>query len=106
MPIPNTGGVSFSQLAAELGNACSNVSLRSYSSCGNLSQPDSLSELRGCQCTPVYGTGSWSTGSNITTSKRLLAGAGTQSEGLAAGGLGGTSATEEYIKPLLEKCFG
>jgi len=39
--------------------------------------------------------GAWATGGSLSTARRLLAGAGTQTSGLAAGGEGST-ATEEY----------
>ena len=42
---------------------------------------------------------SWAAGGNLSTARRVLAGAGTQTEGLAFGGYTGTAATnstEEY----------
>jgi hypothetical protein len=47
----------------------------------------------------VTTTSSWATGNNMNTARRLLAGAGTQTAGLAFGGLddtANTTATEEY----------
>jgi hypothetical protein len=78
MPLPSSGQISFSQLAAELGNACSNVSLRSYSACANLTSPDGITELYGKSCIATFGAGVWSAGGALITTRRLLAGAGTQ----------------------------
>jgi hypothetical protein len=47
----------------------------------------------------VTTAGAWATGNNMNTARRLLAGAGTQTAGLAFGGLddtANTTATEEY----------
>ena len=47
--------------------------------------------------------GTQTTGGNLDTARRGLAGAGTQAAGLAIGGRsssGGTAATEEYTKPI------
>jgi hypothetical protein len=43
-----------------------------------------------------FGTGTWSTGGALITGRYNLAGAGTQSAGLAFGGYPGGSCTEEY----------
>ena len=101
MPLPSSGQISFSQLAAELGNACSNVGLRAYSACANLTSPDSIIELRGKTCTPVFGAGVWSSGGTTSTSRHGPTGFGTQNEALAAGGRNPyancyTLDTEEY----------
>jgi hypothetical protein len=101
MPLPSSGQIAFSQLAAELGNACSNVSLRSYSACANLTSPDSIIELRGKSCIPVFGAGAWSSGGVTITSRQGLTGFGTQNEALATGGRNPytndlTTNTEEY----------
>jgi len=105
MPLPSSGQISFSQLAAELGNLCSNISLRSYSACANLSSPDGMSELYGKTCTPVYGAGVWSSGGGRINNARFVAGAGIQNDAFIAGGQapdgsglqgGPLSCTEEY----------
>ena len=101
MPLPSSGQISFSQLAAELGNACTNVGLRAYSACANLASPDSIIELYGKTCTPVYGAGVWSSGGITSTSRQGPTGFGTQNEALAAGGRNPyanslTTDTEEY----------
>jgi hypothetical protein len=105
MPLPSSGQIAFSQLAAELGNACSNVSLRSYSACANLTSPDGITELYGKSCIPTYGAGAWSTGGNTTSGARCASGAGIQNDAFIAGGQapdGGGSqggplrCTEEY----------
>src|SRR5210317_1797834 len=44
----------------------------------------------------VLSVGAWSAGGNLGTPRSGLAGAGTQDLGLAFGGNGGTTATEEY----------
>ena len=98
MPLPSSGQIAFSQLAAELGNACTNVGLRAYSACANLTSPDGIIELRGKSCCVVYGAGTWSAGGAMITGRRTLAGAGTQNEGLLGGGRTNVSVTctEEY----------
>lgn len=63
MALPSSGQISFSQLASELGNSCTDISLRSYSACANLSSPDNLTELWGKSCTS--GPASWSNGPNM-----------------------------------------
>ena len=101
MPLPSSGQISFSQLAAELGNACSNVSLRSYSACANLTSPDGITELYGKSCIPVFGAGAWSSGGVTITSRQGPTGFGTQNEALATGGRNPyindlSTVTEEY----------
>ena len=98
MPLPSSGQISFSQLAAELGNACTNVSLRSYSACANLTSPDGITELYGKSCIATFGAGTWSAGGAMITARRFLAGAGSQNSGLVAGGYANAylACTEEY----------
>jgi hypothetical protein len=51
-------------------------------------------------CTEEYNGATWSTGGALSTARKQLAGAGTQTAGLAIGGYdnngSGTSCTEEY----------
>jgi hypothetical protein len=102
MALPSSGQIAFSQLAAELGNSCSNISLRDYSACANLTSPDGISELYGKSCIPIYGTGTWAGGGSLITARWGSGGAGTQNVGLAFGGANTSSenskctCTEEY----------
>lgn len=103
MALPGSGQISFADIANELGIACLNIDLRTYSSCAGLSSPDNINELWGRVCTPIYGTGVWSTGGELNVARYGLAGAGTQNTGLAFGGYTNTyvSCTEEYNKPIV-----
>lgn len=96
MPLPSSGQISFSQLACELGNACSNVGLRAYSLAASLSTPDSISELYGKRCYENF-LGAWSNGGNLPTDKWWHGSSGTQNASLAFGGYN-TSPYKETVQ--------
>jgi len=82
MPLPASGQIAFSQLAAELVNACTNIGLRAYSACANCTSPDGITELYGKTCTPVYGAGVWTAGGSMVGAVLKMGGAGTQNAAL------------------------
>jgi hypothetical protein len=47
--------------------------------------------------------GSWATGNNLNTGRDILAGAGTQTEGLAFGGVTGTTYIQVQLKNMMEQ---
>lgn len=93
MALQNSGPITMSDIAAELGCSTpySNLGLRTLSSSAGFSTPDLFSDFYGYSAARV-----WTTGGALITARYALAGAGTQNAGLAFGGSPGVSCTEEY----------
>lgn len=83
MPLPASGQIAFSQLAAELVNACTNIGLRAYSACANCTSPDGITELYGKTCFPIFGAGVWSA-AGATSDYGPARGGGTQTAGISS----------------------